>query len=118
TGDCWAKREVAKNKDKARAARLMCWPPKRLWMRHSWTVYTPNRLACDGGQQKNDGLDGMPLAKRSVRNVVQKRENDGVGGERKRVVAAASNEHGDDGKRSYPGKNGAEHQGANQPGVR
>jgi hypothetical protein len=84
----------------------------------SWTDYTPNRLGCDGGQQKNDGIDGMPVTKRSVRDVVQKRKHDRVGGEWKRVVAAASNEHGDAKERFHSRKNGAEHQGANQPGIR
>src|SRR6266478_1724012 len=89
-----------------------------LWMGLSWTDYTPNRLGCDGGQQKNDGIDGMPVTKRGVRDVVQKRKNDRIRCERKSVFAAPSNENGDAGERSHSGKNGAEHQGANQPGVR
>ena len=87
-------------------------------MHLSWTDYTPNRLGCDCGQQKNDEVDGMPVAERSVRDVVQKRKNGWVGGEWKRVVAAASNEHGDAKERFHSRKNGAEHQGANQPGIR
>src|SRR6266446_2836601 len=71
-------------------------------MHLSWTDYTPNRLGCDCGQQKNDEVDGMPVTKRSVHDVVQKRKHDRVGGEWKRVVAAASNEHGDAKERFHP----------------
>ncbi len=86
-------------------------------MHLSWTDYTPNRLGCDCGQQKNDEVDGMPVAERSVRDVVQKRKNGWVGGEWKRVVAAPSDEHGDASERSYSGNDGEEHHGAHQPGV-